>query len=172
METIKASRCPKCGWVVTPAARICPRHPVEMTPLELSGYGSIVSYTTLTVAPEGFKPPLHIAIVELPGGARIFCHGKETRALKIGRRVAIEQMDGIFYFASLGIADRVSLFWKRRGAAPERTRDAVKSALKGFLSSYTEGAAGVPAATEAPRQQTSTAETEPPPTAKTPTAKE
>ena len=136
METVAASRCPDCGWMVAPPARICPRHPVEMTPVELSGYGSVISYTTLTVAPEGFKPPLHIAVVELPGGARIFCHGRETRQLRIGRRVAIEQVDGIFYFASLGIADRVSLFWKRRGAAPDRTRVALKSAVKGFFGSY------------------------------------
>jgi hypothetical protein len=138
-ETIAASRCPDCGWVVAPPVRICPRHPVEMTPVEVSGYGSVLSYTTLTATPAGFKPPLHIAVVELPGGARIFCHGKETGALKIGRRVAIEQMDGIFYFASLGIADRVSMFWKRRGAAPERTREAVKSAVKRFFNSYKNG---------------------------------
>jgi acyl-CoA-associated DUF35 OB-fold domain-containing protein len=166
METIAASRCPQCGWVVSPPVRICPRHPVEMTALELSGYGSIVSYTTLTVAPEGFKPPLHIAIVELPGGARIFCHGKETRALKIGRRVAIEQLDGIFYFASLGIADRVSLFWKRRGAAPERTRDAVKSAFKRFFGASGEGAANAPPPAEPAQKQTDPADTEYPPAAK------
>ena len=145
METVAASRCPDCGWVVAPPARICPRHPVEMTPVELSGYGSVLSYTTLTVAPEGFKPPLHIAVVELPGGARIFCHGRETRQLRIGRRVAIEQVDGIFYFASLGIADRVSLFWKRRGAAPDRTRVALKSAVKGFFGSYKNGGTAPPA---------------------------
>jgi len=145
METVAASRCPDCGWVVAPPARICPRHPVEMTLVELSGYGSVLSYTTLTVAPEGFKPPLHIAVVELSGGARIFCHGRQTRQLKIGRRVAIEQVDGIFYFASLGIADRVSLFWKRRGAAPERTRDAVKSAVKRFFSVYKDGGNTPPA---------------------------
>jgi DUF35 OB-fold domain, acyl-CoA-associated len=148
MEIITGSRCPECGLVVAPAARICPRHPREMAPVELFGYGTILSYTTLTVAPEGFKPPLHIAMVELlPGGARIFCHGNETRALKIGRRVAIEQMDGIFYFANLDIADRVSMFWKRRGAAPQRTRDAVKSAVKRFFSVYKGGSTTPPAGT-------------------------
>jgi DUF35 OB-fold domain, acyl-CoA-associated len=146
METVPASRCPACGWVVAPPVRICPRHPVEMVPEQVSGYGSVLSYTTLMVAPEGFKPPLHIAVVELPGGARIFCHGKQTSALKIGRRVAVEHVDGIFYFANLGIADRVSMFWKRRGAAPERTRDALKSAVKHFFSTYRNG--GKPPSTE------------------------
>jgi hypothetical protein len=36
----------------------------------------------------------------------------------------------------LGFADRVTMFWKRRGAAPERTTGAVKSAVKRFLSVY------------------------------------
>lgn len=134
MESIAGSRCPDCGWVVAPPVRICPRHPVEMVPVEIPALGSVLSYTTLTAAPRGFTPPLHIAVVELPGGARIFCHGDQTQELKIGRKVAIEQVDGIFYFAHLGIADRVSLFWKRRGAAPERTTGAFKSAVKRFFS--------------------------------------
>ena len=160
MEPIAASRCPDCDWVVAPPVRICPRHPVEMTPVEVAGYGYVLSYTTLTVAPEGFKPPLHIAVVELPGGARIFCHGKETRALKIGRRVAIEHVDGVFYFASLGIADRVSLFWKRRGAAPQRTREAIKSAIKRFFSTYTNG--GIAPPTENGTQTSEEEKTVPP----------
>ncbi len=134
MDTIQGSRCPECGWVVAPAVRICPRHPVEMKPVEFSGYGSVLSYTTLSSPPAGFKAPLHIAVVELPGGARIFCHGRKSRDLKIGRRVAIEQVDGIFYFAHLGITERVELFWRRRGAAPERTTGALKSAVKRFFS--------------------------------------
>ena len=136
MATIQASRCPQCGMVVSPAARVCPKHPVEMTPEELPEHGTILSYTTLTSAPEGFKAPLHIALVELPGGAHIFCHGKEARELKVGRHVAIEQLDGVFYFAHLGIADRLELFWKRRGAAPERTAGAMRSAVKAFWSKF------------------------------------
>jgi DUF35 OB-fold domain, acyl-CoA-associated len=136
MGTIRASRCPRCGMVVAPAARVCPRHPVEMTPEELPEHGTILSYTTLTSAPEGFKGRLHIAVVELPGGAHIFCHGKEARELRIGRHVAIEQQDGILYFAHLGIGDRLELFWKRRGAAPERTAGAVRSAVKAFWGKF------------------------------------
>jgi hypothetical protein len=122
--------------IVAPAARVCPRHPVEMTPEELPEHGTILSYTTLTSAPQGFKAPLHIAVVEIPGGAHIFCHGKEARELKVGRHSAIEQQDGVFYFAHLGIADRLELFWKRRGAAPERTAGAMRSAVKAFWGKF------------------------------------
>jgi hypothetical protein len=134
--SIPASRCPRCGMVVAPPARVCPKHPVEMVPEELPEHGTILSYTSLTSAPEGFKAPLHIAVVEVPGGAHIFCHGKEARELKVGRHVAIEQQDGVFYFAHLGIADRLELFWKRRGAAPERTAGGVRSAVKAFWGKF------------------------------------
>ncbi len=130
MEMIEASRCPRCGWTLVPPARICPDHPVETEPAIVPGHGSVVSYTTLTSAPEGFKAPLQIALVELSGGARIFCHGKEERGLKIGMRVLIEQVDGIFYFAHLNLTDRVALFWKRGGTARERTAGALKGTAK------------------------------------------
>jgi hypothetical protein len=130
METIRASRCPRCGWIVVPPVRICPRHPVETEATEVQGYGAVVSYTTLSSAPEGFKAPLQIALVELAGGPRIFCHGKQARDLKIGSRVAIEQVDGIFYFADLNLADRISLFWKRAGSTRARTAGAVKGTAK------------------------------------------
>lgn len=135
-ETIPGSRCPQCGWIVAPPVRICPRHPVEMAPEQLPGHGNVLSYTTLSSAPEGFEGPLHIAVVELPGGAHIFCHGKEAREMKVGRHVAIEQVDGIYYFAHLGLADRIEMFWKRKGAAPERTAGALKSAVKAFLGVF------------------------------------
>ena len=37
--------------------------------------GEVVSFTTLHSPPEGFRSPLHIALVELEGGARFVCHG-------------------------------------------------------------------------------------------------
>jgi malonyl-CoA/methylmalonyl-CoA synthetase len=130
MEMIRASRCPRCGWTFAPPVRICPDHPVETEPAVVSGYGSVLSYTTLASAPEGFKGPLQIALVELSGGARIFCHGKEESDLKIGRRVAIEQVDGVFYFAHLNLADRAALFWKRGGSVSARAAVVLKGTAK------------------------------------------
>jgi malonyl-CoA/methylmalonyl-CoA synthetase len=134
MEMIRGSRCPRCGWVIVPPVRICPNHPVETEPVEVPGYGSVLSYTTLSSAPEGFKAPLQIALVQLAGGARIFCHGKQERDLKIGRRVIIEQVDGILYFAHLNLTDRVGLFWRRGGTARARAAGAVKGTAKRFAA--------------------------------------
>src|SRR2546425_5310965 len=90
IETIQGSRCPACGLTVAPPAPFCPRDPVAMTSVELEGAGEIVSFTTLHSPPAGFRSPLHLALVALPGGARFICHGAETRGLRIGSRVAIE----------------------------------------------------------------------------------
>jgi hypothetical protein len=96
----------------------------------LSGYGRVTSFTTLHSPPEGFSSPLHIALVELPGGARFFCHGEETRGLKIGARVAVEAVDQIYYFSHLGLADRARLFWRRAGARGGKMTAIAKSVIK------------------------------------------
>lgn len=134
MEMIRGSRCPRCGWVIVPPVRICPNHPVETEPAMVPGYGAVLSYTTLVSAPEGFKAPLQIALVELPEGARIFCHGKQERDLKIGRHVVIEQVDNVFYFAHLNLPERIALFWRRGGTARARTAGAVKGTVKRLVA--------------------------------------
>ena len=135
IETIAASRCPRCGEAVTPPATYCPRHPVRMEPTRLPGVGQVVSFTTLHSAPEGFRSPLNIALVELEGGARLVCHGEETRGLKVGSTVAIEAVDEVYYFSHLGAFDRARLFWRRAGRAGDRvnaiTRSVVKRVWKG-----------------------------------------
>jgi hypothetical protein len=130
IETIAASRCPRCGLVVAPPAAYCPRHPVPMTPASLRGVGDVISFTTLHAPPEGFRSPLHIAIVQLEGGARFVCHGSETRGIKIGSRVAIEAIDNVFYFAQLGALERARMFWRRTGRAGDRVNAIARSWAK------------------------------------------
>src|SRR5216117_2953375 len=130
IETIQASRCPRCDMIVAPPASYCPRHPVRMLPTELPGAGEIVSFTTLHSPPEGFKSPLHIAIVELEGGARFVCHGAETRGLRIGSIVAIEAVDNIYYFSHMGALERARLFWRRAGHAGDRVNAIARSLAK------------------------------------------
>src|SRR6185295_19250848 len=121
IETIKASRCPRCHMVVAPPAPYCPHHPVLMTPIAVPGLCEIVSFTTLHTPPAGFKSPLHIAIVQLDGGARFVCHGSD---------VAIEAIDNIYYFSNLGAMDRARLFWRRTGRAGERVNAIARSLAK------------------------------------------
>ena len=130
IETIAASRCPRCDMVVAPPASYCPHHPVLMTPIEVSGVGEIVSFTTLHTPPAGFKSPLHLAIVELDGGARFVCHGSDVKGLRVGADVAIEAIDNIYYFSSLGTLDRARLFWRRAGRAGDRVNAIARSLAK------------------------------------------
>jgi len=138
IETIAASRCPRCNEMVAPPATYCPRHPVRMVPARLPGVGEVVSFTTLHSPPEGFKSPLNLALVELEGGAKFFCHGSQTRGLRVGATVAIEAIDDVYYFSHLGALDRARLFWRRAGRAGDRvnamTRSVVKRMWKGTSS--------------------------------------
>ncbi len=139
MDAIQGSRCPRCLRVVAPPARFCPDHPVAMERVELQGHGHVISFTTLYSPPEGFRSPLHIAIVELEDGARLFCHGEETRGVKIGSRVSVEDVDSIFYFSHMGFADRARLFWRRAGYRGEKVAAIGKSVVKGLLKGRSRG---------------------------------
>lgn len=131
-EGLPASRCPRCRRLVVPPAQLCPDHPVAMEFASVPSVGEVVSFTTLHSPPEGFKAPLHIALVELDGGARLFCHGEETRGVKIGSRVAVEAVDSVFYFSHMSFVDRARLFWRRTGARGEKVASIGKSLVKGF----------------------------------------
>ena len=137
MDGIAASKCPRCETVVAPPALYCPRHPVAMRPIELAGVGEVVTFTTLHSAPEGFKSPLHIALVELEEGARFFCHGAETRGLKVGATVGIEAIDNVYYFSHLGTLDRARIFWRRAGRAGDRVHAIARSLAKRVLKGKT-----------------------------------
>ena len=131
MESIPASRCGRCGRVYAPPARFCPDDATPMEPTALSGYGEVLSFTTLHSPPTGFASPLHMALVQLEGGAKFFCHGTDTHGLKLGVRVAIEAVDQVYYFSTLSLAERAGLFWRRGGArATERLSAFARSAAK------------------------------------------
>lgn len=130
--TLPASRCPRCNRLVVPPAARCPDHGDRMEAAGVPNTGEVVSFTTLHSPPEGFRSPLHIALVELEGGARLFCHGEETRGVKIGSRVSVEDVNSIFYFSHMGFAARARLFWRRTGYRGEKVAAIGKSFVKGF----------------------------------------
>ncbi len=131
MEPIPASRCPRCGRLCAPPARFCPDDASQMALTEVAGYGEILSFTTLHSPPAGFAAPLHMALVQLEGGVKFFCHGAETRGLKVGARVAIEAVDQVYYFSTLSLGERALLFWRRGGVrAGERLSAFARSAAK------------------------------------------
>ena len=139
VHTLPASRCPRCHRLVVPPARLCPDHPVTMEAATVPNIGEVVSFTTLHSPPEGFKAPLHIALVELDGGARLFCHGEETRGIRIGSSVGVESLDHVFYFSHMGFAGRARLFWRRAGARGEKVASITKSVVQGIWRGRSSG---------------------------------
>jgi DUF35 OB-fold domain, acyl-CoA-associated len=137
--TLAASKCRRCERLVVPPAARCPEHSAAMEPATVPNTGEVVSFTTLHSPPEGFRSPLHIALVELDGGARIFCHGQETKGVKIGSRVSVENVDSVFYFSHMGFADRARLFWRRAGARGEKAAAISKSLVQGLFGGKSRG---------------------------------
>ena len=62
-----------------------------MVSLELKGQGTVVSFTALQMPPEGFNPPLIMALIELEHKAVVLCLAREKDASmpKIGDHVEI-----------------------------------------------------------------------------------
>jgi len=69
------SHCEKCDSYFYPARVICPRcrRQGKISEYKFTGKGTVFSYTTVRVAPEGFERyvPYVMAIVELEEGAKV-----------------------------------------------------------------------------------------------------
>ncbi|MHA1614953.1 MAG: Zn-ribbon domain-containing OB-fold protein [Candidatus Thorarchaeota archaeon] len=77
---IKASRCSECEKVIVPLRDLCPycRHKSKtINVVELSNVGKVISFTELHMPPEGFTPPMKMALVELEFGAVVLCLGED-----------------------------------------------------------------------------------------------
>ena len=61
--------------------------------MSLEPYGEIVSFTSLEMPPEGFEPPVVLALVQLDDGPTILSLGRkeELDQTTIGRRVTISR---------------------------------------------------------------------------------
>jgi hypothetical protein len=50
------------------------------------------------VTPDGFLPPLALAVVRGRNGARIMAQGEDITSLKIGQEVYLREVAGTYYF--------------------------------------------------------------------------
>jgi hypothetical protein len=99
-----SAKCKKCGRLHIPPVYICLNcNQTEFGEAELSGRGTVRTYTTIRVPPLGFEGqvPYDIAVIGLEEGinvtGRIVREG-ET-GLSIGARVMFEEWkDGIHWF--------------------------------------------------------------------------
>jgi hypothetical protein len=74
MGEFRAFKCKSCGAVIAPPSGACYNcGGIEMEWTEVSGKGTLVSFTVIHVAPDEFKDeaPYYIAIIELEEGTRV-----------------------------------------------------------------------------------------------------
>jgi DNA-binding GntR family transcriptional regulator len=60
--------------------------------------GVIETFTIVYTTPDGFLPPLALAMIRDRKGARIMAQGEDISQLQIGREVCLHRVAGIFYF--------------------------------------------------------------------------
>lgn len=101
---IKGSVCPVCGHSVVPPRVICPKCGVgktEMDQVTFSNTGTIESFTTSRMPPEGFDDTLLLALVRLREGPVVLCSGQGSFSdqIDIGSDVMIEKnKEGLLTF--------------------------------------------------------------------------
>lgn len=92
-ESVRA----QSSWPPTPNyARPIRRQ--KSTPASPSEEGLIETFTVLYVTPDGFLPPLALALVRDRAGQLIMAQGEDVGHLKIGRDVYLRQLDGGYVF--------------------------------------------------------------------------
>jgi uncharacterized OB-fold protein len=86
---LKASKC-HCGKASMPPKSKCPLCGKLMDSTEIVNRGKVLSFTTLFVAPEGFTPPLKVAMVELEDGPKVFCNFEKEVAIDTKVEIFLE----------------------------------------------------------------------------------
>ena len=93
---IAASKCLSCENVIIPPRNICPYcgpESHEIIEIKVDPSGEVISFTSLERPPEGFEPPVILALVRTLSGATILCLGTEKDILdtRIGSLVGIDR---------------------------------------------------------------------------------
>ncbi len=87
--------------------------------------GVIETFTIVHVTPDGFLPPLALALIRARDGSLLMAQGEDDTHLKIGQEVYVRRMDGVYLFTVKSQLQKVqeafARLWRRRS-----TNDATK----------------------------------------------
>jgi hypothetical protein len=90
------------------------------SPAARSDEGEIETFTILYVTPDGFLPPVALALIRDRNGRLLMAQGEDNVQLKIGREVYLRRMDDVYLFTVKSQLQKVQESLKRllrRGAA-------------------------------------------------------
>jgi acetyl-CoA acetyltransferase len=89
--------------------------------MPMSNEGIIETFTILYVTPDGFLPPLALALIRERNGHLILAQGEESSQLKIGREVYLKRTDDYYLFTVKGrfrkVRDSLKRFLRQRAKA-------------------------------------------------------
>ncbi|MGH7828158.1 MAG: thiolase C-terminal domain-containing protein [Candidatus Binatia bacterium] len=90
-------------------------------PAAISEEGRIETFTTLHVTPEGFLPPLVLALIRDSNGRLLMAQGDDSTQMKIGREVYLKRTNDLYLFTPKSRFQKVHEYMRRllrRGATP------------------------------------------------------
>jgi acetyl-CoA C-acetyltransferase len=96
LERADSPMTPNPGLISFPAPLIARKKTTP--PARISGEGEIETFTILYVTPDGFLPPLALALIRQRNGRLLMAQGEDIEHLKIGREVYLRPIDDYCLF--------------------------------------------------------------------------
>jgi acetyl-CoA C-acetyltransferase len=95
--------------------------------------GEIETFTIVYVTPDGFLPPLALALIRQPNGRLIMAQGEDSSHLKIGREVYLRRIDDFYLFTVKSqlqkVQESLKRLLRRRVAPPSKEEEPVGNKL-------------------------------------------
>jgi hypothetical protein len=89
-----------------------------------SDEGEIETFTILYVTPDGFLPPVALALIRDRNGGLLMAQGEDNVQLKIGREVYVRRMDDFYLFSVKSqlqkVQESLKRLLRRRAASPAK----------------------------------------------------
>ena len=132
VERADQKRVIPVNWESPYRVAVAPSTRPKRDPEAATREGVLQTYTVLYTAPEGFRSPLQIALIEDDEDFVIMARGRNVQPIRIGTRVIITRIGETYYFFNRSLADKVRIIWRRK------YRDLVHhDVVKGFYARLT-----------------------------------
>ena len=103
------------------------------SPARTADEGEIETFTILYVTPDGFLPPLALALIRTRDGRLLMAQGEDSEHLKIGREVYLRRMDDFYLFTVKSqlqkVQESLKKLLRRKAVPPPKEEDSVDSKL-------------------------------------------
>lgn len=114
LERADRKRVIPVNWESSYQVAVSPSTRPKRDPEAATREGVLQTYTVLYTAPEGFRSPLQIALIEDEENNVIMARGRKAQPTKIGTRVLITRIGDTYYFFNRTLADKVRVIWRRK----------------------------------------------------------